>query len=79
MKSMKNISAGMVVAVGLMVVCFIYLFGVTFFKIPTTGQEHAKTIVGFLLGVGLSTVINYYWGSSSKTPQGEPTEREGGE
>lgn len=69
---MKDISPGMIVAIGLMAVCFLYLFMVTFLKIPTTGQEHAKTIVGFLLGVGLSTVINYYWGSSSTKTQGEP-------
>jgi putative flippase GtrA len=71
---MKDISVGMVVAIGLMVACFLYLYLVTFLTIPETGQEHAKTIVGFLLGVGLSTVINYYWGNSSRNSQGEDNE-----
>ena len=73
---MKEISPGMIVAIGLMIVCFLYLFLVTFIDIPKTGQEHSKTIVGFLLGVGLSTVINYYWGSSSSKSQGEVIDEE---
>lgn len=48
-----------------MFVSFGYLFMVTFVPIPTQGQDHAKTIVGFLLGVGLSTIMQYYMGSSS--------------
>jgi len=49
-----------------MAATFIYLFAVTFLPVPTTGNEHAKTIVGFLLGTAFSTLINYYWGNSKK-------------
>lgn len=45
-------------------ISFAYLFLVTFLPISATGQDHAKTIVGFILGVGVSTLLNYYWGSS---------------
>ena len=46
-------------------VSFAYLFMVTFLTVSATGTDHAKTIVGFILGVGVSTLLNYYWGSSS--------------
>jgi len=42
------------------------MFSVTFLSIPETGMEHSKTILGFLLGTGFGSLINYYWGSSSK-------------
>jgi hypothetical protein len=45
-------------------ICFLYLFLVTFMSIPQSGIEHAKTITGFILGVGISTLISYLWGSS---------------
>lgn len=41
---------------GFAIASFAFLFIVTFLPLPTTGVEHAKTIVGFLLGVG---GINY--------------------
>lgn len=50
---------------GFAIASFAYLFMVTFLTLPTSGVEHAKTIVGFLLGVGISTILQYYWGSSS--------------
>ena len=43
---------------------FLYLFLVTFIPIPTGGAEHAKTIVGFILGTVVATIIQYFWGSS---------------
>lgn len=49
---------------GVLAVGFAYLFLVTFASIPAEGQEHAKTIVGFMLGSVVSNVISYYWGSS---------------
>jgi hypothetical protein len=54
----------LIMACAVMGVGFAYLFLVTFFPIPESGTEHAKTIVGFILGVGISTLISYYWGSS---------------
>jgi len=50
----------------IMGVTFLYLFAVTFIPITQTGNEHAKTIVGFLLGIAFSTLVNYYWGNSKK-------------
>jgi len=50
---------------GFAIASFGYLFMVTFLVLPESGVEHAKTIVGFLLGVGISTILQYYWGSSS--------------
>lgn len=54
------------IATGVMVAIFVYLFAVTFYPIPDTGLDHSKTIVPFLLGSGLSGVLGYYWGASKK-------------
>lgn len=54
-------------AMGIMIIAFAYIFGVTFFPVSPVGNEHAKTIVGFFLGTAFSTFINYYWGNSKKT------------
>jgi len=73
-------------AMWIMGVAAIYIFAVTF--IPPSwrspeGNEHAKTIIGFLLGSAFTTFIQYYWGSSKKQlpdlkkPQNETTEKEG--
>jgi hypothetical protein len=56
-------------AMWIMAVAGLYIFAVTF--IPpswrsTEGNEHAKTIVGFLLGSAFTTFIQYYWGNSKK-------------
>lgn len=53
------------VAVYIITVAFIYLFLVTFVPLTGVGAEHSKTIVGFLLGTGFTTFLNYYWGSSN--------------
>lgn len=68
---MKDLSGGMRIALLIMLLGFLYMFSVTFFEMPETGQEHAKTIVGFMLGTIFSTLINYYWGNSSKNVQGD--------
>jgi len=51
-------------ACAVMAIGFAYLFLVTFYPIPESGIEHAKTITGFILGVAVSTLISYFWGSS---------------
>ena len=58
----KKIILGM--AIGVLVVSFAYLFLVTFYPIPQSGEKHSETIVGFLLGSGLALILNYYWSSS---------------
>lgn len=52
-------------AIFIVIVCFGYLFAVTFGAIPETGKDHSKVILGFLLASGLSVIIGYFWGSSS--------------
>jgi hypothetical protein len=54
----------LLMACAIMGIGFAYLFAVTFLTIPTSGIEHAKTITGFILGVTISSLINYFWGSS---------------
>jgi hypothetical protein len=54
----------LIMACAIIGIGFAYLYLVTFFTLPETGRDHAKTIVGFILGVGISTLLNYYWGSS---------------
>ena len=55
----------LIMACGILGVSFIYLFLVTFCPIPQSGTDHAKTITGFILGVGLTTLVTYFFGSSS--------------
>lgn len=52
------------VAVYVISIAFLYLFAVTFLPLSGVGAEHSKTIVGFLLGTGFTTFLNYYWGNS---------------
>jgi hypothetical protein len=40
-----------------------FLFGVTFFDLPDENVRFADTILGFLLGTIISTIIGYYMGS----------------
>ena len=67
---MDKLSAGMKVALLIMMTSFLYMFAVTFFEMSPSGTEHSKTIVGFLLGTGFSTLLNYYWGNSSSRNSG---------
>jgi hypothetical protein len=62
---MQNPTTGLKVAVLLILVLFFYLCAVSFWPIPQTGNEHAKTIVPFLLGI-IATLIGFYWGNSHK-------------
>jgi multisubunit Na+/H+ antiporter MnhE subunit len=40
-----------------------FLFGVTFWEIPKDNIRFADTILGFMLGSIISTIIGYYMGS----------------
>lgn len=49
----------------------VYIVWITFFTIPADNVRFADTILGFLLGTVVSTIINYFLGSSAskgKTP-----------
>lgn len=45
-------------------VSFVYIFMITFSPIPEGSVRFADTVLGFLLGVGLSSIINFFFGSS---------------
>ena len=53
-------------AMTIMFFAFAYIVGITFCPVTAVGNEHAKTVVGFILGTAFSTLINYYWGNSKK-------------
>ena len=73
---MENRTTGLKIALLIMLVSFIYVFAVTFLPMPSAGQEHSKTVIGVLIGTIFGTLINYYWGNSSKgqTPPLSPLE-----
>jgi hypothetical protein len=52
--------------VALTAVTLVYLFCITWIAIPENNQRFADTILGFLMGTVLSTVITYFFGNSVK-------------
>lgn len=42
-----------------------YIFGITFFDVPEGSQRFADTCLGFVLGSIISTIITFFYGSSS--------------
>lgn len=44
-----------------------YIFLITFLTIPETNVRFADTTLGFLLGTIVSTIINYFFGSSKSS------------
>ena len=42
-----------------------YILAITFLSIPATNLRFADTILGFLLGTLITTLINFFYGSSS--------------
>ena len=48
------------------VISAIYFFAVTFIVVPPAGENFANIILGFLLGTAVSTIINFFFGSSEK-------------
>ena len=45
-------------------VCVLYIFFITFISIPENNIRFADTILGFLLGTVIATIINFFLGSS---------------
>lgn len=54
-------------AAGWSIVSVIYIFMVTFMSIPTANVRFADTVLGFLLGTIVATIINYFYGSSKSS------------
>ena len=59
-------SMGMKIALLLLMVVMVYLFCVTFLPMTDDGADMAKTIVPFLLGSVVGTLIGFYWGNKHK-------------
>lgn len=54
-----------IMSAGLLLIGFLYIFLISFLPVPESAKSYVDTILGFILGTALATVINYLWGSSS--------------
>lgn len=45
---------------------FIYITAITFCYVPPENMDNAKTIMGFLLGATIASIVNYYYGDAEK-------------
>ena len=43
---------------------FTYIFLITFLTIPADNIRFADTVLGFLLGTVIATILNFFFGSS---------------
>lgn len=44
-----------------------YIFAITFATVPAANQRFADTILGILIGTIITTIINFYYGSSQSS------------
>lgn len=44
----------------------LYFFAVTFLPMPVGGKDFALTILGFLLGTAVGTILSFWYGKSSE-------------
>lgn len=51
----------------LLTVVIIYIFLVTFLEIPSENVRYVDTVLGFLMGTVMTTIINYFYGSSKSS------------
>lgn len=51
-------------AIAITAVTYLYIFFITFWDIPEKNIRFADTILGFLLGVTLSAIVQFFFGSS---------------
>lgn len=54
----------------------IYIFFITFGSIPQANQRFADTILGFMLGTVVATVLNYFFGSAHGSTDKQETIKE---
>jgi len=52
-------------AIGITLLSFTFIFWASFFKVPKDNESTVNTVLGFLLGVSLSAIIQYFYGSSA--------------
>lgn len=57
-----------------MLFSFVYFFVITLIPIPEQSTRIADTILGFLMGTAITTIIGYYFGASDENsrPQEPP-------
>lgn len=60
-------------AVGIFVASFIYIGCITFMEVPEKNQRFADTVLGFLLGTLLGTLITFFYGSSKSSQAKDQT------
>jgi hypothetical protein len=51
-------------ALGITAASLVYIGAITFVQIPETNIRFADTILGFIIGTFLTTVIQFFYGSS---------------
>ena len=51
-------------ASGIVALCFVYFFCVTFGTVSAAGMKYADIILGALIGSGFTALISFYFGSS---------------
>jgi hypothetical protein len=54
-------------AIGWSLFAVFYIIGITFFPIPESNVRFADTILGFLLGTVVATILNFFFGSSKSS------------
>ena len=54
-------------AASCLLICFLYIFLITFVQIPKENQRYADLCLGFLLGTFMATIIQFFFGSSNSS------------
>lgn len=54
-------------AASCLLICFLYIFLITFMEIPKENQRYADLCLGFLLGTFMATIIQFFFGSSNSS------------
>lgn len=60
-------------AAGIVFLTFVYIFSVTFIPLPEGHEKFADTILGFILGTLVGTVITFFYGSSHSSRDKDKT------
>lgn len=63
----------LILGCGSLLLFFIYIFAVTFMKVPQENKGYVDIIIGFLSGTIASTVINFYFGNSNTSKSKDKT------